>query len=44
MEIIKDGYTAPELARSYLLYIKLNQLENKYEHEQEDKNHEQQVH
>jgi hypothetical protein len=28
------GYTAPELARDWLIYIKLNQLENKLEPEQ----------
>ena len=28
---IAQGYTAPELAREWLIYIKLNQLENRLE-------------
>lgn len=33
-ERLKRGYTAPELARVWLVYIKLNQLENKLEPKQ----------
>ena len=28
---LSNGYTAPELAREWLVYIKLNQLENRLE-------------